>query len=149
MTEGIEFNDLGTVDVTFDEKTYHLGRPKFRQFKYFTGQLEEQRQELIGGIQQLEDERQEAEAKYEGKETTPKAKAELNRLRLALAELNRTPFYERTVSIITEMFAQLGDPLPDDPDDWPAWLAADSSLPGKILNHWKTHPKASGADGPK
>lgn len=145
MTEGIEFNEIGTVDVTFDEKTYHLGRPKFRQFKYFTGLLEAQRTELVAALQQLEDDTKEAEAKYEGKENTPKAKAELKRLREGLVEVSRTPFYERTVGIIAEMFSQIGDPLPPDPEDWPAWLAADSSLPGTILNHWKTHPKASGA----
>ena len=145
MTEGIEFNEIGTIDVTFDDKTYHLGRPKFRQFKYFSARLEEQRQDVTKALQALEDERADAESKYVGKETTPKAKAELKRLRDSLVELSRTPFYERTVEIITEMFGQLGDPLPPDADDWPAWLAADSSLPGKILDHWKTHPKASGA----
>lgn len=148
MSEGIIWNDLGTVDVTFDDKTYHLGRPKFRQFKHFTAALDAQRQELVDAIQTLEDERRDAEAKYEGKEDTPAAKKELRRLREALAELNRTPFYERTISILKDMFEQVGDPLPPDPDDWPAWLAADSSVPGKILNHWKTNPKASGAAPP-
>jgi hypothetical protein len=144
VQEGIEYSEIGTVDVTFDEKTYHLGRPKFRQFKHFAAALEDQRQEVVSVIERINAEREEAEARYEGKEDSPEAKAELRRLQDALADLNKTPFYERTITILQDMFAQVGDPLPDDVDDWPAWLAADSSLPGKILNHWKTSPKASG-----
>jgi len=41
MTEGIEFNPVGTIDVTFDDETYHLGRPKLKQWRYFTRQIEE------------------------------------------------------------------------------------------------------------
>ena len=41
MTEGITYDPLGTVDVTFDDETYHLGRPKLKQWKYFTRQIEE------------------------------------------------------------------------------------------------------------
>ena len=37
--EGIEFNPIGTIDVTFDGTTYHLGRPKMRQFKHFSQAL--------------------------------------------------------------------------------------------------------------
>lgn len=147
MSEGIEYNPTGTVDVTFDDKTYHLGRPKFKQWRYFTRKLDEQRVELTRALRRIQEETERAEAEFEGREDSPEARQELNRLRDELAEVNRTPFYERTISIIAEMFEQCGDPLPDDPDDWPAWLAADSGIPGEIIKHWRTNPKASGANG--
>lgn len=148
MSEGIEFNPLGTIDVTFDDKTYHLGRPKFRQFKYFSAKLEAQRDEVVQALDALNAEAAEAKKRYAEEDDSPEAKAELARLQAELKRINRTPFYERTVDILREMFAQVGEPLPDDEEEWPAWLAADSTIPGEILNHWKSHPKASGATPP-
>lgn len=145
MSEGIVYNPVGTVDVTFDDKTYHLGRPKFRQYKYFSHQLADQHAELVDTLQRIQDETAEVERNYADDEDSPEAKAELRRLKGALADLNRRPYYERTISILAEMFSQVGDPLPDDPDEWPAWLAADGTLPGEILKHWRMNPKASGA----
>jgi hypothetical protein len=42
------------------------------------------------------------------------------------------------------VFVQLSDPLPEDSDEWPAWLATDPTLPSQIIGHWQAHPKASG-----
>jgi len=53
----------------------------------------------------------------------------------------------RSSALVKEIFSQLGDPLPDDIEEWPAWLATDVRLPGALLAHWKTHPKASGPNG--
>ena len=61
-----------------------------------------------------------------------------------LREYSLTPFYEDSLEWTREVFAQLGDPLPDDADEWPAWLAADGTLPARIVAHWQTAPKASG-----
>jgi hypothetical protein len=143
MTEGIEYHELGTVDVTFDDKTYHLRRPKMRQFRYFTGLLEKATRGAADELVRLQRAVTDAKAAHTD-ETTPEAQAEIERLSAEVREFSTNPFYNTTGPIVAEMFAQLGDPLPDDPDDWPAWLAADSALPGAILNHWKTHPKASG-----
>ena len=41
MTEGIDYNPLGTVTVTFDDTEYKLGRPKLRQWRYFTRRISE------------------------------------------------------------------------------------------------------------
>lgn len=147
MSEGIEYNTTGTVDVTFDDKTYRLRRPKFGDWKHFNRKLNEQRDELVTELRRIQQETEEAEAKYEGAEDSPEAREELRRLQDEMAALNKTPFYERTTGILAEMFEKIGDPLPDDPDDWPAWLAADSSIPGEIIKHWQNNPKASGANG--
>lgn len=146
MAEGIIWSDLGTVDVTFEDKTYHLGRPKMRQFRYFTRKLEEQSREVTEELDRLQREIADAQQQHED-DSTPEARADLDRLTARLREFSRNPFYDRTIGIIGEMFEQMGDPLPSDPDDWPAWLAADSSLPGEILKHWRSHPKASGSNG--
>lgn len=146
MSEGIIYNELGTVDVTFDDKTYHLGRPKFKQWKYFTRKLDEQSSEVKDDLRQLQREIEDADQRHKD-DSTPEAKAELDRLRDELHQFSKNPYYERTMGILAEMFEQVGDPLPTDPDEWPPWLAADSSIPGAILKHWRSTPKASGPNG--
>ena len=149
MTEGIEYQPTGTVDVTFDEKTYHLGRPKMRQFRYFSRKLDEQRNDLVEGLESLKRKLDDAEARYQGDDTSAEARDELDQMRAEHRALTSAPFYERTIGILAEMFDQIGDPLPENSEDWPAWLAADSSIPGKILVHWREAPKASGSNGTK
>lgn len=144
MKEGIEYSPLGTVDISFDGTTYHLGRPKMRQFKYFTQRLTDATREVTDELNRIQTEITEAQAKYDD-EGTDDAKAEIDRLTKEVRTFSANPFYEVTTPIVAEMFAQLGDPLPEDPDDWPAWLGADSTLPGEILKHWRNSPKASGA----
>lgn len=147
MAEGIVWHGIGTVDVTFDEKTYHLGRPKFRQFRYFTEKLEQASADLRAKTTTIEDDLADAKARYED-ESAPEARAEIRRLTGEIRSLLDVKFYELTRPILAEMFSQVGDALPDDPDDWPAWLAADSTLPGEILKHWRTSPKASSEPPP-
>lgn len=147
MTEGIEYSDLGTVDVTFDDKTYHLGRPKLRQWRYFTHRISEMTQHAQDTLNALSAEAQAALAVLEEDPDNPHAQQFAAEKEAALTEFARTPFYETSSTLVREMFDQLGDPLPEDIDDWPAWLAADVSLPGQILAHWRKAPKASGSNG--
>ena len=144
MTEGIEYHPLGTIDVTFDDKTYHLRRPKMGQFRYFTRRLDEITRKAQEKYSALQAGIAEA-AKQHQEEETPEAQAEIDRLSAEVKAFRDDPFYDQTAVVIAEMFSQIGDPLPDDTDDWPAWLAADSTLPGEILKHWRSNPKASGA----
>ena len=134
--ETITYNPLGTIEVTFDDKTYKLGRPKFGQWRYFSKQLQalydDNRETLI---------RLTEEAQKEGK-AQDKAQAKLR-------EYQSQPFYESTIPWLKEVFAQLGDKkLPESVDDWPTWLAADLSIPTQIVAHWRTSPKASGEATP-
>lgn len=134
--ETITYDPLGTVTVTFDGKTYQLGRPKFGQWRYFSRQLQalydDNRETLL---------RLTEEAQVEGK---GQAKAQA-----ALREYQGQPFYESTIPWLREVFKQLGDKqLPESEDDWPTWLAADLSVPTQIVAHWRSSPKASGAATP-
>lgn len=149
MTEGITYNPLGTVEVTFDDTTYKLGRPKMRQFKYFTERLQTVTTAYTDEIRRVQVELAEANEKYAEDDTTPEAKAEIDRLTDEVKAITQTVFYEETMAITAEIFRQLGDqPLPEDYDEWPVWLAADASVPGEILKHWRTNPKASGPPPP-
>ena len=57
----------------------------------------------------------------------------------------QSPYYDSLIPWIKEVFNQLSDnPLPESEDDWPAWLAADQSLPNLLLLHWQNRPKVSG-----
>ena len=132
MNEGIEFNPLGTIEVTFDDKTWKLGRPKMGQWRYFSRLLQTMYDDNRATMEKLV-----SQAQVEGK-GQEKAQA-------ALREYQNQPFYESTIPWIREVFAQLGDKkLPESDDDWPAWLAADVSIPTQIVSHWRTSPKVSG-----
>lgn len=133
MSEGIEFHELGSVTVTFDDKSYRLGRPKMGQWRYFQRLLRDMSREAEATLTELREKVEKASPKNQAL-----AEAELR-------EFAEQPFYEKTIPWVSEVFRQLGDnALPEDPDDWPAWLAADTGLPIQIVNHWKTTPKASG-----
>jgi hypothetical protein len=143
----IEYHPTGTVEVTVDDETYKLGRPKLRQWRYFTRQLDEMLTEAQETLRELSGAALGARDAYEADPSDENRKAQEATAK-QLNEFSQTPFYERSSLILQEMFKQLGNkPLPEDIDDWPAWLAADVSLPNQILGHWRKAPKASGIDG--
>lgn len=133
----ITFDPLGTVTVEFDGNTYKLGRPKFGQWRYFSRKLTAMADESRAHLDDLQ--RRAAEAEDSGDVEAARVLGEEAR---AFA---RQPFYEQTIDWMKEAFAQVGDPLPDDEDDWPAWLAGDSGIPNQIVQHWRSAPKASGS----
>jgi hypothetical protein len=133
MDEGITFDPMGTITVEFDDKTYRLTRPKMGQWRHFSRKLQGLYDENREHLLKLTEDAQKEGPKQE------KAQA-------ALREYQSQPFYESTIPWLREVFSQLGDKkLPESDDDWPAWLAADLSIPTQIVAHWRTSPKASGA----
>lgn len=133
MTEGITFDPAGTVTVTFDDNTYKLKRPNFGQFRYFN-------RKYYGIVDDLSARLNEARAMLDGEPSEEDAE----KARQMVRDLGATPLHELTTPVLAEMFSQVGDPLPEDSDDWPAWLITDPSLMRQILDHWRTVPKASG-----
>lgn len=133
MSEGITYDPLGTVTVQFDGNTYKLRRPTFGQFRYFN-------RAYHGIVDELQAKLMEARELLEGEPTEESAE----RGREMIRELGEHPLHELTAPVLAEMFAQVGDALPDDSDEWPAWLVTDPSLMRQILDHWRTVPKASG-----
>lgn len=186
MTEGITYDPLGTITVEFDDETYKLSRPKLKQWRYFTRQIDvitqktrdtlaELGAEIAAATNAIEEDAdpvlfgvlKKADAVLAGPDATEidrrvresawqdvyKAASEdlrqdYDEATKAIQEFAEMPFYERSSELIKEMFAQLGDKqLPDDIEEWPPWLAMDVRLPGTILGHWRTAPKASGSNG--
>ena len=135
--DGIELNPLGTVTVTLDGKDYTLQRPKLRQYRYFRDQI---RELSVSAVEHLTQLRERLEASEEGSEEFKSLEAEINKVSQNSFELTSVPW-------LKEVFDQLGNPLPEDHEDWPAWLAADQSIPSKIITHWRTVPLAPGAKG--
>lgn len=133
MSEGITFDPQGTVTVTFDGNTYKLRRPTFGQFRYFN-------RKYYGIVDDLQSRLTEARDMLNSDPTEEDAE----RARAMLRDLGEHPLHELTTPVLAEMFTQVGDPLPEDVDDWPAWLVTDPSLMRQILDHWRTVPKASG-----
>lgn len=147
MSEGITYDPLGTVVVEFDGETYRLTRPKMKHVSYFTRRVAEisdgARTELADIAKRLE----EATDKADKKPTKANLDAQA-KVAEEMADFLALPFYRRSHVVLREMFEQLGDrPLPEDLDEWPAWLGGDLELPGAITNHWRKAPKASGLNG--
>ena len=150
MNEGIEYDPLGTITVSFDDTEYRLGRPKLRQWRYFTRRIGEMTTAATDELTRLSNEAQAALAVLADDPENEHAQELADEKQEALTGFAQTPFYETSSELLREMFTQLADKsLPDDIDDWPAWLAADVSLPGQILAHWRNAPKASGSNGTK
>jgi len=144
----IEFDPLGSITVTIDDTAYRLGRPKMGQWRYFQRGWSDAVKEARGQLTDLNARLNLAKERIEDATSPPKklkAEKEVDKLTEELREFEVKPLYEWQIPWIREVFAQLGDkPLPEDADEWPAWLATDSSLPFEIVNHWQTHPLASG-----
>ena len=84
MSEGIDYEQLGTIIVSFDDKTYTLTRPKMGQWRYFSRKLQglydENREKLLALTEDAQ------------KEGPKQAKAQA-----ALREYQIQPFYESTI----------------------------------------------------
>lgn len=138
MAEGITFDPLGTVTVTLDgSKPYVLGRPKLRQFRKYRDLIRtlttEAADKLIAKREEL-DAMKDSDPKYE-------------KLSEEIQEITYNSFLLTSIPWLKEVFEDLGDPLPEDHDEWPAWLATDQSIPSQIITHWRTVPLAPGAKG--
>ena len=146
MPEPIEFNPLGTITVTFDDQTYTLSRPKMGQWRYFSRRWSEAIKEAGSQLTELLTKLDAARALLEKSDNAKNRKAVAD-LSAEITGFNVQPLYEWNIPWIREVFEQLGDkPLPEDPDNWPAWLASDPALPNRIIGHWQAHPKASGVN---
>ncbi len=135
MKEGIEFSPMGTVTVTLDGKDYVLKRPKLRQYRHYRDQIRELSTQAVETLSELREKLEKAKGK------------EAEAIEEEVAHVAANSFELTSIPWLKSAFEELGDPLPDDHEDWPAWLAADTSIPTRIITHWRTVPLAPGAKG--
>ena len=137
MTEGITFDPMGTVTITLEDKAYVLGRPKLRQFRHHRDEIRTLAATAVGTLEEMQ---KKLETLKEDGDAFEKLTAEITLM-------SRNSFLLTSVPWLKSVFKDIGDPLPDDHDDWPAWLAADQTIPTQIIEHWRTVPLAPGAKG--
>ncbi len=133
----ISFDPMGTVTITLDDKAYVLGRPKLRQYRHHRDQIRTLSQTAITMLEEMQ----------EKLGTLKEGAPAFEKLTTEITEISRNSFLLTSVPWLIAVFEDLGDPLPDDEDDWPAWLAADQTIPTQIIEHWRTVPLAPGAKG--
>ncbi len=133
----ITFDPMGTVTVTLDDKAYVLGRPKLRQYREHRDQIRTLSTNAMTTLTAMQ----------EKLETLKEDGPAFEKLTGEITEVGRNSFLLTSVPWLKAVFEDLGDPLPDDEDDWPAWLAADQTIPTQIIEHWRTVPLAPGAKG--
>ena len=146
----ISFDRIGTVTIQFDDGPVVLGRPTFKQWRHFSRELQrisDEAQAQSRALTAMVEEAKEALDKATGKAKAA-AQAEFDAAEAEAVAVLGVPFYERTLPWMVDVFAQLASgslaaSVPDT-DDWPAFLAADHTLPAQIVAHWRTVPKASG-----
>ncbi len=133
----ITFDPMGTITVTLEDKAYVLGRPKLRQYRHHRDQIRALSQTAVSRLEEMQ-------TKLETlKEDGPAAE----KLATEITEVGRNSYLLTSVPWLKAVFEDLGDPLPEDEDEWPAWLAADQTIPTQMIAHWKTVPLAPGAKG--
>ncbi len=133
----ISFDPMGTVTITLDDKAYVLGRPKLRQYRHHRDQIRTLSRAAITKVEEMQ----------EHLETLKEGAPAFEKLTTEITEISGNSFLLTSVPWLKAVFEDLGDPLPDDEDDWPAWLAADQTIPTQIIEHWRTVPLAPGAKG--
>ena len=142
----ISFDRIGTVTIQFDDGPVTLGRPTFKQWRHFSRSLQDisdqaqtESRELTAKVEAAKEALDKAtgKGKAAAQEAFDAAEAE------AVAVLG-VPFYERTLPWMQDVVNQLAKGPVHETDDWPAFLAADHTLPAQIVAHWRTVPKASG-----
>lgn len=160
MTDQLALNADGTVTVTIDTSDYMLRVPTVKDWKRYTQQMQDAVTAAKTSLEELNRAVSHAAEKISSADVdsdewvtayeaaTDKAKAAYHAAVDALADYAAEPFYEVSAGILADMFANLGDALPEDLDEWPVWLATDTSIPGEILGHWRTTPKVSGRPTP-
>lgn len=140
MTEGIDFNDDGTVSVRFDGQTWTLGRPKFSHWRKYSREFTRSAEQSIAEYQRLVDAVKDLEDSDDEEAKTA--------VEEALREHNDNSIIDDRVRILADIFAELADrPLPAEVGDWPTWLILSSptepAVAAKIVAHWRNVPKAS------
>ena len=134
MSEGIDYRPDGTIRIEFDEGTWTIARPKLKTYRLFSERL----QEMRAAIQQVTTRIAELRALLDDDNT--------DTIQQQIDEINQ-PVWEYTIPIIQDIVKQAGDRELPDPEDWPAWLATDMTIPTSILGHWREVPKAPGVAG--
>ena len=138
MADGITYKPDGTITVEYDGVTVKLKRPTFGVYRYFSEALSD----MSTHVQEVARRLAAIRARMESASDD-----DLERLSKELAAENIRMF-DLTQPILADMFTQLSDKELPEVDEWPSWLAADSTIPTQFLSHWRTVPKASGGPAP-
>lgn len=140
MSEGIDFNDDGTVTVRFDGQTWTLGRPKFAHWRRYSREFTRSAEASIAEYTRLTEA---VKALEDSDDEAARTQAETE-----LREHNDNSIINDRTRILADIFRDLADrPLPDDPGDWPAWLIlstpSEPAVAAQIVSHWRNVPKVS------
>lgn len=138
-TEGIYFNDDGTITLVIDGTVRHLRRPRLGEIREYEERLLELSDSMLADIvhgRELGASITDDMADDERAKISDEVKLILRRVR------------EYTVPWTAAVVEAFSDkPLPEDPEDWPSWLARDTTNPTKIVKHWTTTPLPPGSKG--
>ena len=175
--DGIIYHPNGEITIHFDLEDWKLGRPKLGTYRRFRERLADMRKAIFEANDQINVLRQQladsdldllnpqlAAIKETGPDYPAEVLIEMERLTRLIFEAEQNPpdleaieeqieslnapVWEYSIPILADMIKTVADkPLPEDPDEWPAWLATSISIPTDIISHWHEVPKAPGSAG--
>lgn len=137
----LAFDKTGVVRVWIDEKLHTLRRPKWGEYRRIRDAMTEATT-LAARAQDLQDR---AKGDVAGMDTdlikeTLALQDEMTDIQITTYRLifNGEPNAEPPVKPLSDI------PLPDDPDEWDAWLLSGDDVLGQLLEHWRARPLARG-----
>lgn len=132
-TEGIELRPDGTVELTISGTVRHLRRPVVRELRGWTEQIRELAVKANEEVAHLNEMIEAALA-----EETPDDELGQMRQDLTEAQHRRSEYLGPWIASVVSTLSD--KPLPDDVDEWPAWLVMDLLVPTQLIQHWRTAP---------
>ena len=127
----VSFDAEGTITINgLPAGLVILSRPTLGQYRTLRDLYRVAHKRMRDGAKQAETIGQESD------------EAEATRLLAELEDLLETWHHE----FIAAAASLLSTGLPESPDDWPADLALDPVIPGRMLDHWRRVPLARGSN---
>ena len=126
----VTFDAEGTITIGLTGSPLTLARPTLGQYRQLRDQYRVAHKRMRDGAKQAETISSESD------------EAEATRLLAELEDLLETWHHE----FIAAAASLLSTGLPESPDDWPADLALDPIVPGRMLDHWRRVPLVRGSN---
>ena len=127
----VTFDAEGTITIA---GTHVLGRPTLRQYR----QLRDSYRQAVKRMQEA-GERANQLAAHEDDHTDAEAEQILDELNDFLES-----WHHDWIKLVASTLGAVT--LPADPEDWPADLALDPVIPGRMLDHWRRVPLVHGSN---
>jgi protein-disulfide isomerase-like protein with CxxC motif len=146
VQEGVELNSDGTITIKLSDRTIELRPPIFGAFRAIKRATYAENKRMSDMAKKVEAQIKTAREKAISEDGSFSIVDQQMMLESLVDEtMDGTASVIRLIVEGDDEHAGLGDgKLPEDQDEWPAWLITNGDLVGQMLMHWKNVPLARG-----